>query len=193
MTKYAPAIIALALLAILALQWLRWPPPARQSPTTEGPAVTASVAAPQPDLLARLESRETKESYASLTEHPLFRPDRKPEPPPEAEPAAPSGKDDAGLKLMDLTGVLITPSVVSAWVRDPSQPKLRSVYGSETISRAGRSARSWKTVSCWSDRVSEYALILRDYSQDAARGGAARHLTSGALHGHRLRAIPPKK
>lgn len=191
MTKYAPAIIALALLAILALQWLRWPPPARQSPTTEGPAVTASVAAPQPDLLARLESRETKESYASLTEHPLFRPDRKPEPPPEAEPAAPSGKDDAGLKLMDLTGVLITPSVVSAWVRDPSQPKLQRL-------RIGDDFKGWSVRQILEDRVllerqgERDALILRDYSQMPPAAAAA---PSNQRRPPRapVRAIPPKK
>jgi general secretion pathway protein N len=190
-TKYAPAVVALALLAILALQWLRWPPPARQSPTTGGPAATESVAAPQPDLLARLESKETKDSYASMTEHPLFRPDRKPEPPPDAEPAAPPGKDDAGLKLMDLSAVLITPSAVSAWVRDPSQPKLQRL-------RIGDDFKGWSVRQILEDRVllerqgERDALILRDYSQMPP---AAATPPSNQRRPPRapVRAIPPKK
>ncbi len=58
------------------------------------------------------------EAYAPVFEHPLFNPDRKPDPPPvepppldplePAEPAAPPGPSSAGLTTLRLVGIAIS-------------------------------------------------------------------------------------
>jgi hypothetical protein len=72
--------------------------------------------------MAALNPLDDKDSYAQVSERPLFRPDRRPrkdEPEEAAEAPVEEASDLAG---MDLTGVLLSPKVTTAWVRDPSQP-----------------------------------------------------------------------
>ncbi|MBK1717422.1 type II secretion system protein N [Thiocystis violacea] len=170
MTKYLPGLIALALLGILVLQWTGWPPPTiSPEPDPEaGVATDPASASSSPDLMARLESKDSKDSkdnYASIIEQPLFRPDRKPEPPPDEDPASATGpEENVDLKALDLNAVLITPALASAWIRDPSQPKLRRL-------RIGDDLQGWSVRDILEDRVllerqgKQDALILRDYVQ----------------------------
>jgi hypothetical protein len=71
---------------------------------------------------------------------------------------------DASVALdsLDLSAVIITPTLVSAWVNDPSQPRLRRL-------RIGDDLEGWSVQEILPDRVllerqgEVNALILRDY------------------------------
>lgn len=170
MTKYLPGLIALALLGILALQWMGWPPPPVSTEPGDEAGLTTDAASDSssPDLMARLESKDSRDSrdnYVNIIEQPLFRPDRKPEPPPVEDPAAAALPEESGeLQALDLSAVLIAPPLVSAWVRDPSQPKLRRL-------RIGDDVLGWSVLDILEDRVllerqgKQDALILRDYAK----------------------------
>ncbi|EXJ17106.1 hypothetical protein [Imhoffiella purpurea] len=163
-----PGAFLFLLLGILVLQWRSWPPPA--SEPSEGES-RVPVAAPDsststdPSLIDRLSYLDDKEHYAIVMERPLFRPDRRPLPPDDPESEAPSGPDmSLELGNLDLTAVLITPSLTSAWIKDPAQPKLQRL-------RIGDDYAGWSVREIQEDRVllerqgERHALILRDYSK----------------------------
>lgn len=179
MIKAIPSLLVVILLAILALQWLTWSPDdiAPQPPSSPASASPGEgVAAVEPELLAKLDAGEPKDSYASVVEHPLFRPDRLPEPPEDEVPEVDTDAETSQeLDAVDLSAVLISPTVVSAWVKDPSQPKLQRL-------RIGDELMGWSVQSILEDRVllerqgERDELILRDYSKTppAAPPAAAR-------------------
>ena len=107
-----------------------------------------------------------KDHYVSIIERPLFRPDRKPEPLSDEQPGPEIPEGSTELSAFDLNAVLITPDIVSAWVRDPAQPKLRRL-------RIGDDLLGWSVTDIQEDRVllerqgQQDALILRDYSKAA--------------------------
>ena len=163
--KQAPILMALVLLGILTFQWIGWPPPAPSGESANRPVTTEPVAPPtQPDLLAQLDTGDTKDHYVSIIERPLFRPDRKPEPLSDEQPGPEIPEGSTELSAFDLNAVLITPDIVSAWVRDPAQPKLRRL-------RIGDDLQGWSVTDIQEDRVllerqgQQDALILRDYSK----------------------------
>ncbi|MBK1722108.1 hypothetical protein [Thiocystis violacea] len=170
MMRALPVMVVLALLLVLLLQWLGWPPslsPPDAAQETAVPVATDQTPAPGAELLRRLELADPKDAYASVIEHPLFRPDRKPEPPQEADAevsAAP--EDNQELDAIDLSAVLISPTVVSAWVKDPSKPKLQRL-------RIGDDFMGWSVREILEDRIrlerqgEQDELILRDYSKAA--------------------------
>ncbi|QGU32020.1 hypothetical protein [Thermochromatium tepidum] len=165
--KQAQVLVALALLGLLAFQWIGWPPDAPSDATTDETGGVEPVASPgQPDLLSQIETQESKDHYASIIERPLFRPDRRPEPPRDEQQGPDVLQENLDLSLFDLSAVLITPETVSAWVRDPAQPKLRRL-------RIGDDLNGWAVLEIQEDRVllerqgQRDALILRDYSQGA--------------------------
>ncbi|MGQ9659785.1 MAG: hypothetical protein ACUVT0_06775 [Thermochromatium sp.] len=165
--KQPGILVALALAGILAFQWVGWPPEAPSSGTSDASGgVGPVVPPPQLDLLAQIESQEAKDHYVSIIERPLFRPDRRPEPPPDAQPGPDVVQESTELSVFDLNAVLITPDIVSAWVRDPAQPKLRRL-------RIGDELQGWLVTGIQDDRVlferqgRQDALILRDYSKAA--------------------------
>ena len=164
--RHAPLLLAAALLGILTLQWVGWPPPLPQPPVDQGAAtvVEPTTTVSQSDLLARIDSNEDRDSYSAIIERPLFRPDRKPEPAAdEGSTTAADTEPAAELSSLDLSAVLITPELASAWVRDPSQPKLRRL-------RVGDDFQGWSVLDILEDRVllerqgRRDALILRDYA-----------------------------
>lgn len=167
MSKTIPGAIAALLLVILAVQWMLWSPeiaePAADAAPTK-PDAPAEERTPGSDLLARLASAESKDGYASIVEHPLFRPSRKPEPPPEAAPKQESTAERQALDTLDLSAVLISPSSVSAWVSDPGKPRLQRL-------RIGDELNGWSVREILEDRVvlerqgERDALLLRDYSK----------------------------
>lgn len=166
MTKTLPGLIALTLLGLLIVQWKDWPTHSSRGEGHEEPSVEDSPST-EADMnpLARLKAPAERDNYLSIIERPLFRPDRKPEPPPDETPEATTGAE-TGLELntLDLSAVMITPTIVSAWVTDPSQPALRRL-------RIGDDIEGWLVMDILDDRVlferqgEEYALILRDYSK----------------------------
>ena len=163
--KQAPLLVALILLAILTFQWIGWPPSTPWSAPSSAPAAATSTAQPaQPDWLAQLEAPDARDNYVSIVERPLFRPDRKPEPPADEATSPPVSEGATELTVFDLNAVLITPDIVSAWVQDPAQPKLRRL-------RIGDDLQGWSVTDIQEDRVllerqgQQDALILRDYSK----------------------------
>jgi general secretion pathway protein N len=167
LSKALPVIIALLLAVILAVQWALWSPEIGAVATDTAQSQANAPAAEAPiggDLLTRLAAAESKDSYASIIERPLFRPDRKPEPPPEALPKQESAAERQALDTIDLTAVLISPSAVSAWVTDPGKPRPQRL-------RIGDEFKGWAVREILEDRVvlerqgERNALVLRDYSK----------------------------
>lgn len=196
MTKTLPALSVLALLGVLALQWMDWPPtlpgPGVNDQSTESAATDTSPDL-VPELMAKLEAPDPRGSYASITEHPLFRPDRKPEPPPEEEPIAPDiAQEKQALSAIDLSAVLISPTVISAWVRDPSKPKLERL-------RIGDNFNGWTVQDILADRVllerqgEQDALILRDYSQTPPPAASRPPAQRRPMQRQPIPAPPPRK
>jgi general secretion pathway protein N len=115
------AVVAI-LGALLVLQWKDWPPPPPAAGLNR--AVPADAAGANPadrNPLARLAPLEGRETYASVNDRTLFRPQRKPPEPQAAEPEpAPEQVQDGGLEGLDLTAVVITPQTTEAWVVDPA-------------------------------------------------------------------------
>jgi len=164
--KQMPILIAFILAVVLTLQWIGWrPTTSTHSASPSGTPETASNALPATeDLLARIETPDPLDNYVSIIERPLFRPDRKPEPPSDDPSTESSFEDSVELATFDLTAVLITRDLLSAWVQDPAQPKLRRL-------RLGDDLQGWLVTGIQEDRVlferqgRQNALLLRDYSQ----------------------------
>jgi hypothetical protein len=166
MMRWLPIGALVVGLLVLGLQWKDWPPePSRAG--LDGPVATDDGAGDESTLeaLDALETETSKEAYATMVERPLFRPDRQPPPPGDAaEPLSEAPELATSFDGMDLSAVIITPSLVSAWVKDPSAPKLRRL-------RIGDDFEGWSVQSILPDRVllerqgAENALILRNYGQ----------------------------
>ncbi|NCC27431.1 MAG: hypothetical protein EOM22_04550 [Gammaproteobacteria bacterium] len=164
--KWLPGFLVLALILALGLQWKDWPPgPSRAG--LDAPSSTGSSAPvdSEPDAAAQLPSPEPKDAYASVTDRPLFRPQRRPE--EEVNPDALAPPETEGLTSLDgmnLSAVIITPTLVSAWIEDPNEPKLRRL-------RIGDDLEGWSVQTILPDRIllerqgEQDALILRDYGK----------------------------
>lgn len=169
MIKWLPGFVLLPLVLLLALQWKGWPPGPSRAGLEDTPLESPSaVAESEPDPATQLTPPETKDAYASVTDRPLFRPDRRPEEPGETDPQAIAGPDEAtSLEGMNLSAVIITPTLVSAWIQDPNEPKLRRL-------RIGDDLDGWSVQTILPDRVllerqgEQDALILRDYGKTPA-------------------------
>jgi len=166
MIKLALSLAAVLLAALVAYQWSDWP---AQTTGDASARTTGSgggkIEDPRDDLLQRLEPMEDREAYASVIERPLFRPQRKPpEEEPEEETPAPEVPEARDLAGFDLSAVVITPGVVSAWVRDPNAQELKRL-------RLGDELAGWSVKDILSDRLvlerqgEHDELILRDFSQ----------------------------
>ena len=165
MTRLVAGIIAATLAAVLLLQWLRWPPaPTTAAPDGTSPAASTDEGQRIADQAARLQPPAERESYASILERPIFRPDRKPLPPDDQPQDTGPSSDRTARDALDLTAVLITPAQVSAWVADPTKPKPQRW-------RLGDEVSGWQVREIRGDRVllerqgETYPLLLRDYSK----------------------------
>lgn len=159
------ALIIVGLATVLGWQWHFWPPPLIPLHS----ASSAEPNSPMPDVPLQLQmpAPPNQEQFAELLERPLFRPNRQPEPAPEMPPepaAAPEVNVD--LDALDLTAIMLTPTLISAWVRDSAQPTLRRL-------RLGDEVHGWTVQKILEDQVilarasEEHALTLRDYSKSA--------------------------
>ncbi len=143
MTKAILALLALGLAALLAVQWADWPP---EAPGQVAVPAGEIAAVPESGPVVELHPLEDKEDYAAVIERPLFRPDRRPEDDAaEAEPE-PVPEERTDLAGMDLTGVLISPQVTTAWVKDPSQP-------APVRLRLGEDLQGWTVKGILADRL----------------------------------------
>lgn len=164
MIRLVPPLTVLLLGTVLAYQWSDWPPPLASKDTPGAADPEGGNGQGQGDPLAGLGPHEPKEAYASVTERPLFRPQRKP--PDAVAGAGPSLDPQAAVDLtgVDLSAVVISPSVVSAWVRDNQAQGLRRV-------RLGDELEGWAVKDILGDRVvlerqgERNELLLRDFSQ----------------------------
>jgi general secretion pathway protein N len=155
-------LTALALIGLLWLQWRDWPPNAAMPSVQPGEQLGQVDAADNPLPSEMLLPPPSRDDYASVTERPLFLPDRRP-PPDEPEEEMP-GEDEppADLDRMDLSAVLITPSLVSAWVRSPTDNELIHL-------RIGMQLEDWTVDDIQRDKLvlkrqgETHELILRDY------------------------------
>jgi hypothetical protein len=167
--RVALALMGVGLGALLAFQWRDWPPPPPGSqPVGDVPAVPGGAARPEPDPLARLTPPEPREELAAVTDRPLFRPQRKPPEPEEQEPeAAPEPEEATDLAGFDLSAVVLTPGVTSAWVKTPGGMGLERL-------RLGDDLAGWAVKEIQADRLvlerqgERNELILRDFSQSPA-------------------------
>jgi hypothetical protein len=164
--KWIPGFLALALILLLALQWKDWPPgPSRAGLDAISSAASSMPVGSEPDAAAQLPPPDPKDAYASVADRPLFRPQRRPEEDvdPDEQPAL---EPDVLTSLdgMNLSAVIITPTLVSAWVQDPNQPRLRRL-------RIGDDLEGWSVQTILPDRIllerqgEQDALILRDYGK----------------------------
>jgi general secretion pathway protein N len=164
MIKRFLALAAVGLGALLYLQWSDWPPAPAQ-PTA--PPATATQPATGENPAAGLKPLDEKEEYAEVKERPLFRPDRRP-PTDDAEGVAAAPPEAPGeLNGMDLTGILISPTLSTAWVKDPAQPLPVRLRPGETLV-------GWTVQEIGTDRLvlerqgKTDTLILRDFNKPGA-------------------------
>lgn len=165
MIKAVLAAVTLALGGLLYLQWRDWPPPlpAQRAPLPPGDTQAATRA----DPLAGLSPLEDKEEYAAIKDRPLFRPDRRPHiEGPDAAAAAPP-EEATELNGMDLTGVLLSPTITTAWVKDPSRPAPVRLRPGDTL--AGWTVKDIKADRLVLERQGKTdTLLLRDFNAPGA-------------------------
>jgi general secretion pathway protein N len=162
----APGIRAADPVSLLVLQWKDWPPgPSRAGLDAASSTVPNAPVGSEPDPAAQLPPPDPKDAYASVTDRPLFRPERRPEEEVDPEAQGTAEPDVAtSLEGMNLSAVIITPTLVSAWIQDPNEPRLRRL-------RIGDDLEGWSVQTILPDRVllerqgEQDALILRDYGK----------------------------
>jgi hypothetical protein len=167
-------VLAAALLGgLLVLQWKDWPPgPSQMAPNGTAPAAATDTSATELNPLAQLAPLDAKETYASISEHTLFRPQRKPQEPAAAEPSGESDTAEAGtLEGLDLNAVVMAPGTIQAWVSDPTQGLQRL--------RPGELYQGWAVKEITPDTLvlerqgKSNTLVLRDFSQASPPAAAA--------------------
>jgi general secretion pathway protein N len=154
--------LALLLSAVLALQWRGWAPeadlPAPPAASAEPSGSGARAASDRPGVALE---PPPKDDYASVIDRPLFLPDRRP-PPEEGDDTEIEDVPLTELDGVDLTAVVITPAVVSAWVRSPEDDELKRL-------RLGDELMGWTVQTIAPDELvlerqgETNRLSLRDY------------------------------
>ncbi|QIK36676.1 hypothetical protein GWK36_00180 [Caldichromatium japonicum] len=159
------AALVLGLTVLLALEWTLWSPQLKSNMAAPSTPPAPTPANPDTnELLAQLDSGEERDNYALITERPLFRPDRQPDPPSDAQAITPPSAEGAPLDALDLKAVLIMPETALAWVHDPAQPRVRRL-------RVGDEVQGWVVRAILEDRIlverqgQQDALLLRDYTK----------------------------
>ncbi|WP_296805028.1 hypothetical protein [Thiocapsa sp.] len=164
--KWLPGFVLLALGSMLFFQWKDWPPgPSPAGLDADSPAAPNTLVGSETDAATQLPPPDPKDAYTSVTDRPLFRPERRPEEDVDPDAQATAEPDVAtSLEGMNLSAVIITPTLVSAWIQDPNEPRLRRL-------RIGDDLEGWSVQTILPDRVllerqgEQDALILRDYGK----------------------------
>lgn len=159
--RVALSVLALLLAGVLASQWWGWSPgggvPGPPAVSTQSSAAEDRPGSTLPDVSLELPPQE---DYASVVERPLFLPERRP-PAEEDEPEAPA-PELTELDGTDLTAVVITPALVSAWVRGPNDQEVQRL-------RLGDDFLGWTVKTIEPDQLvlerqgETNRLLLRDY------------------------------
>ena len=120
--RLALALIGLGLGGVLFLQWRGWPPEPPAAPPTDTAAELPAAGEPRQSA-GNLLPPPPREEYASVSERPLFLPDRRP-PPDEPEDEGPVLPEELKeLDGVDFSAVVITPDAVKAWITPYSQER----------------------------------------------------------------------
>ncbi|MCF7990822.1 MAG: hypothetical protein K9M02_10305 [Thiohalocapsa sp.] len=158
--------IAVLLSGVLLLQWKDWPPDVPQPP----PPVQALPGEQQPPPVRDVDdvlSVPPVEDYVAVTDRPLFLPERRPPPDEPQGQAEELPMEFTELDGMDLTAIVITPDVVSAWVRSPASPEaVRVRLGDDLEGWTVKTIEPQRLVLERQGEVDE--LQLRDYENAAA-------------------------
>jgi hypothetical protein len=156
--------IIVLLSLVLVLQWRDWPPARTSVPEASTDQPAEPVAPPSMESpLELLAPPEEKDDYAVVVERPLFLPDRRPPAEePEDVPEDLPVEEDPAIDALDLNAVIITPTKVVAWVRDPSKKDLQDL-------ELGDDLNGWTVKEILADRLvlerqgETNTLTLRDY------------------------------
>ena len=185
------AAAAVALSALLYLQWRDWPPGPISADPIEDATVTPGINSDEaPDPLEELEPPTDRHDFDVVSERPLFRPDRRPKK-EETEPQEPEvAEETVELDGFDLTAVLITGDTKRAWLKNPREQQASEVREGDDVS--GWTVSKIDAESIILERQGEpHTIDLLDFSKPAAvpamRGRAAR----GAPPTQPARARPP--
>lgn len=169
------SLIILALGVLLYLEWSEWTPdialpsvaPAAVSVQSAASVDAAETDGDTPLVEDLLAPPPSIEDYASVIERPLFLPNRRPPPDePEQEPE-PEAEEFSDLAGTDLTSVIITPEIVSAWVRGPKQRETLRL-------RIGDEYEGWTVKTIEPDKLTlerqgdTNEVVLRDYANAPA-------------------------
>lgn len=135
-------IVVLAIAAVL--QWQGWPPEPPPAPA----AGTVELPEPSARPSIALDETRTADDYLSVTERPLFLPDRRPpadEPSADVETDAATAEQLAGL---DVNAILIqSPNAATVWLVPPAQ------RNSLVKKRLGDDYEGWAITAIEPDRV----------------------------------------
>ncbi|WP_462329595.1 hypothetical protein [Thiohalocapsa halophila] len=157
-------VLSLLLAGVLTWQWRGWGPEAGLTAPPPAPAdAVGGVEVGPTDVDPMALEPPPKEAYASVTERPLFLPERRP--PPDEPEDGPVIEDEPLPELdgVDLTAVVITPAVVSAWVRATDANELKRL-------RLGEDFQGWTVKTIEPARLvlerqgETNELPLRDYA-----------------------------
>lgn len=157
-------VLSLLLAGVLTLQWRGWAPDGGLPAPPPAPANAAGGTEVGPtDVDPMALEPPPKEAYASVTERPLFLPERRP--PPDEPEDGPVVEDEPLPELdgVDLTAVVITPAVVSAWVRSADAKGVKRL-------RLGEDFQGWTVKTIEPARLvlerqgETNELPLRDYA-----------------------------
>jgi general secretion pathway protein N len=156
------AWVALGLLGLLWFQWRDWSPTPSMPSVQPGEQSGQVDSADEPGLSEMLLPPASRDDYVSVIERPLFLPDRRPPPDEPEEEVSTEEEAPTDLDSMDLSAVLITPSLVSAWVRSPTEKEMIRL-------RIGMELEGWTVDDIQDDKLvlerqgETHELILRDY------------------------------
>jgi general secretion pathway protein N len=165
MIKRFLALAAVGLGALLYLQWSDWPPSTPAPPTA--PPAAAIQPATGENTAAGLKPLDDKEEYAEVKERPMFRPDRRRQTDDPEDAAAAPPEAPGELNGMDLTGIVISPTVSTAWVKDPAQALPVRLRRGETL--VGWTVQDIETDRLVLERQGKTdTLILRDFNKPGA-------------------------
>ena len=167
MIKLLLVALALGLGGLLYWQWSDWPPP--PPGPVAGPLPPDAPVTTSPDPLAGLAPAQDREEYAAIKDRPLFRPDRRPQAQEPTDVVEAPSEVETDLAGFDLTGVIISPAMTTAWVKDPTQQTPVRV-------RPGESLAGWTIKDILGDRLlverqgQSDTLYLRDFKAPVGPG-----------------------
>lgn len=161
--KILLGVLAVALAAVLALQWADWPPQGVPlgAEQPDDPTLATLPSAGQPVPADLLDPPASKDEYAEVYERPLFTPDRRP-PEEEPEPEIATAEEEIELDRLVLNATLLLPERSLAWVQELGAQELKKIEPEDDL-------EGWTVAEIARDKVvlerqgEQHTLLLRDY------------------------------